>query len=534
MVVRRAAGVRWRVGAAVAAVVVGGVLAAQPAVAAAAAARPATAAPVAWGACAADALAGVPPADRDRYSCASYRVPLDYAHPAAGSVSLALLRRAADPAHRIGSLFLNPGGPGGSGYAMPIPISVLLPELAQRFDLIGFDPRGVGRSTALRCFTTDEDAAAVFDQIVGVPVTRQEIRSTLHGNRAYTDACAANGGPLLAHLSTLDVARDLDRMRQAVGDSRLNYLGFSYGTLLGATYANLYPQRVRAMVLDGNVDPALRTSNGLEYLRQRAAGQEDVLDAFLALCARSGPACAFSGGDPAARFAEIRERLRQGPIELPDYQLTVTLSLFTDLVSSSLYSADEYPALATDLQILYTAIHPGTAAAPRLAGRWTVPAAAGRGLRDAWPDTPYSGNDSGIGVNCSDEPFPRVPALYPLAADAWERQSPTVGRGHAFSQLACATWPVAHPERYQGPWNRRTATPVLLFGNYHDPATNYTFDRRMAAELGSDRLVSVDAFGHTILGGQSGCADSIAARYLVDLALPPAGTVCQPDHQPFG
>ncbi|WP_030437300.1 alpha/beta hydrolase [Actinoplanes subtropicus] len=491
-----------------------------------------TAPPIAWGACAADVLAQVPAGDHGTYTCATYQVPLDYAHPSAGTVSLALLRRSADDrAHRVGSLFLNPGGPGGSGYTMPMAGFQRLPEVAARFDLIGFDPRGVGRSTPVRCFTTDEEAEAVFGEIVDVPVTRAEIASTLRGNRDYTRACAANAGPLLGHVSTLDVARDLDRMRAAVGESRINYLGFSYGTLLGATYANLYPQRVRTLVLDGNVDPALRTGNGLEYLRQRAAGQEEVVNAFLALCKQVGSACAFSaGGDPAAKFAEIRTRLRQGPITVPALGGTITLSMFTGAVSGALYSADDYPDLAANLQALYEAIHPAAApAAIRASGAWWTTSNHGNGLLD----TPYSGNDAGISVNCADEPFPRTPEIYPAIAARWERESPTVGRGHAFSQLACATWPVTDPERYHGPWNRPTANPVLLFGNYHDPATNYHFDRRMAAELGSDRLVSVDAYGHTILGGQSACADTIATQYLIGIKLPPPGTVCQTDRQPF-
>lgn len=507
-------------------------------------ADPAGAPAVEWRTCSDDVLGRLPVGSRDRYSCATYQVPLDYRRPSPGTIELAMLRRAAeDPAHRIGSLFLNPGGPGGSGLFMPAEAAAVLPsEIIQRFDLVGFDPRGVGASAPLRCFTTQEDADAVFSRIVDVPVTPAEITATLAANHDYTTACAANAGPLLNHMSTLDTAHDLDRLRQGIGDRRLNYLGFSYGTLLGATYVNLYPKRARAIVLDGNVDPVLRTSNGLEYLRQRAAGQEGVVDAFLALCAQVGERCSFSaGGDPATKFAEIRTRLRAGLVDVPALGGPISLSGFTNGVARLLYDASSYPDLANALQAIHETIHP-TAVAPTAASR-AVRQVFGfgdkdpQGLRDVgprWADMPYTDDDSALGINCTDEPFPRDLGAFVRAADRWEAESPTTGRAHAYSQVACATWPTVHPERYTGPYDRRTDTPVLLFGNYQDPATNYAFSQRMAAELGADRLVSVDAFGHTILGGQSACADTAAVRYLVDLTLPQPGTVCQPDHQPFG
>lgn len=483
--------------------------------------------PAKWGTCPADVLASVPPAQQGKFSCATEDVPIDYRDPAAGTIGVAMLRRAADDqAHRIGSLLLNPGGPGGHGFELPIQIEGVAPaEVLRRFDVIGFDPRGVGRSAPLRCFTSQEQASAVADRIVSEPVSRAEITDVLGAAREYTEDCAANAGPLLSHMSTMDVARDLDRLRESVGDPRLNYLGFSYGTLLGATYANLFPSKVRAVVLDGNVDPRLRTTNGLEYMRQRAAGQEDVINSFLRLCSDVGPKCAFGSGDPRAKFAEIRERLRQGPVTVPSLG-TVTLSAFANEVSGSMYAPAQYAPLASALQVLYDVIHSGTQ--PKVA---RVFSPTFNGLLD----TPYTGDDSSIAVNCSDEPFPPTQVVFPLVADVWERQSPTVGRAHAFSEVPCATWPVPPVDRYSGPWNRPTASPVLLFGNLHDPATNYTFNTRMAAELGSARLVTVNAFGHTILGptGHSECALGIVTRYLVDSVVPPAGTVCQAELQPF-
>ncbi|MGN9911172.1 alpha/beta fold hydrolase [Phytohabitans sp. LJ34] len=482
-------------------------------------APPASADPLRWTDCPEEMVRAVPVEERHKYDCATHAVPIDYAWPAAGTVGIAMLRRAADdPAHRIGSLFVNPGGPGGRGTLLPIELDSVLPaEILRRFDVVGFDPRGVGLSGAIRCFATGEEAEAVYGRVVLVPVTRPEIASTLRANRDLTDACAARGGPLLPHVSTLNVARDLDRLRAAVGDRRLTYLGFSYGTLVGATYANLFPHRVRAVVGDGNVDPALRTTNGLEYLRQRAAGMEAVLDAFLSRCAEVGARCAFSAGDPAAKLAAIRARLRQGPLTVPGLG-PLDLSTFTGELASTLYTPQLYAQLAAQLQAVYEATQAGPAAA-KTSG------------------TPYTGNESEFAVTCADEPYPRNPAIFPAVAPLWEHQAPTFGRGHAFGAVFCATWPARQPERYDGPWDRRAATPLLLFGNYHDPATNYTFNQRMAAELDAARLVSVDAFGHTSLGRpdrpRSGCAQAIAAHYLVDLALPPPGTVCPAETQPF-
>jgi pimeloyl-ACP methyl ester carboxylesterase len=498
-------------------------------------------APVVWGPCAPGDIANVPPADQAKFSCANYVVPLDHDRPNRGTINLALMRRTAnDQANRIGSLFLNPGGPGGSGYRLPtIGQLIFQPTVLDRFDLIGFDPRGVRRSTPLRCFLTQEDADAVSSRIALLPITRAQERSTQDALRDYGRFCDRFAGPLLAEMSTENVARDLDRLRAAVGDQQLNYVGFSYGTLLGATYVNLFPQRSRAIILDGNVDPNLRLHDGLEYDRQRTNGFEIALDAFLARCDAVGERCAFSDGNPRAKFDELRNHLRRnGPITLPDGTV-VAIDVFTDVVAGTLYDPAGLAPLAEALQGLYDVIHPSPAAQSASASTQalrTVRANAGLGrleVRPNLPDAPYNADDSYAAVNCTDKPFRHRAGQVPSIADRWERQMPTFGRYLAWADPAiCPNWPLEHRDVYSGPWNRRTPNPVLLYGNFYDPATQYEYSRRMERQLGNAHLVSADAFGHTILGFSS-CTDKIATDYLVGLRLPGPGTVCHPNTQPF-
>jgi pimeloyl-ACP methyl ester carboxylesterase len=497
----------------------------------------ASAKPVAWAQCAADVLAQIPAAQRDKVTCADYQVPLDHDRPRGDSIGIAMMRRAADDqANKIGSLFINPGGPGGAGLIYSAyGSSFFQPEVLKRFDLIGFDPRGVGRSAPLRCFKTNEEANAIFGRMTPVPVTKTEIRDTMDATEDYTDACARNTGELLRHMSTEDVVRDLDLMRQGVGDKGLNYVGFSYGTLIGATYANIFPGKSRALVIDGNVDPALRTSNGAEYDRQRAQGFEIALDAFLKRCDAEGTRCAFSDGDPRAKFDEIRDHLRTTPVTLPS-GTSVTLSGFVGRVSSNLYSPGTFKALAAWLQGVHGVLHPSGATISAQAA--DLPLLNNKhGLADVVvgvaDDTAYDSDDSYYGVNCTDKPFLRIPQLFPHVADRWERESPTFGRQQAASDLlTCASWPVRQPERYAGPWNRKTPNPVIVVGNYYDPATQYQFAQRMAKQLGNSRLLSVDAFGHCILGDSTG-VDTAVTKYLINLEAPANGQVFQPDVQPF-
>ncbi|GAA3854096.1 alpha/beta hydrolase [Streptomyces sedi] len=487
-----------------------------------------------WGACDDDILATVPDGERDRYSCADHEVPLDHADPEGERISIALLRRAADdPDARIGSAFVNPGGPGNAGRVLAVNAANHLDEeVLDSFDIVGFDPRGTGASTPFSCFTSDEEAAGVFGRLIRTPVNEEEVSGSLAGYRSYAEHCAANAGPLIEHMSTRDVAHDLDALRAAVGEERITYVGQSYGTLIGATYANLYPERVRAMVFDASVDPDLRTNDGLEQDRQRAGAHEEALDAFLTACAEAGDACAFGSGDPHAKWDALRERLHQGPIDVPGGAPLTADGLITG-VAYGLFSQAGLGQLAAQLQGAHDAMTGATtegAADPR--ALLTAEAPLGAAGPDAEP-SPHLFSDPHFAFNCSDKPFDHAQGDVPALVEEWEAEMPTFSRFQLFGEAAlCPLWPAASPDPYTGPWELSTEIPVLVLGGVHDPATPYAFSERVVEQLGAARLVTVDGFGHCFTG-LSEAGDALVSDYLLDLRVPEEGTVVELDAPPF-
>ncbi len=470
------------------------------------------------------------------YDCARVRVPLDYDRPEGATVSLAVTRRRADdPRRRIGSLFFNPGGPGGSGVDEVLDgvvDAVYSPRLRRRFDVIGFDPRGIARSTPVQCFPSPR-ARARTSPSVEFPYTRAQVRRQVAADRALSRACAVRAGAILDHMATANVARDLELLRRAVGDRRLTYAGYSYGSYLGETYANLFPDRVRAVVLDSVVDPVAwatgrRAADARRPVSTRLGSPDatsETFAQFLDLCARAGTRCAFSAGDPAERFEALTRRLlRSGPIVLATGEggrVRVTYQRLVGTVLSTMYEPRAWPVLARLVDGLATGHRSRAAAALAVLASTDAPAG---------PDD--QGPEGELGVICSDGDHATSSGAWATAGRRSDRRAPYFGRPWAWRDSACARWPGRDGDRYAGPFDTPTAHPLLLVSNRYDPATPYAGAVRAARLLPGSRLLTVDGWGH-ISAGKSACADRYTDAYLITGAMPPAGAVCAADDVPF-
>jgi pimeloyl-ACP methyl ester carboxylesterase len=486
-----------------------------------------------WGSCAAEGP------DLEAFQCTTAVVPLDYDRPRGRQITLALARLpASDPSRKIGSLFINPGGPGGSGVDFLFGAGPFLysDEVRARFDLVGFDPRGIIRSTPLRCYDTFDDALADLAPMA-FPVTRQEERVWIRSDRAVARACAEHAGPILDHMSTANVARDLDLLRRAVGDAKLTYAGYSYGSYLGATYANLFPGKVRALVVDGVLDPVAWSTGRGDQARtlpfstrlRSAKGAYETLQEFLRLCDAGGPNCAFSQGNPARRFDRLATRLLREPVEFIDpgsgETILVTYAELIGTTLSVLYDPSVWPLWAEILQQLDELTSPTAAAADLQALQ------ARLGVK--FQQEEYPNFVEGFpGVACSETHNPSNVGAWAKAARAQDRQFPYFGRPWTWFTSICQPWPGWDDDHYEGPWNHSTANPVLVVGTRFDPATRYEGAVVVDRLLPRSRLLTLAGWGHTSLFS-SACIDAYVSTYFLTSRVPAQGTVCEPDVVPF-
>jgi pimeloyl-ACP methyl ester carboxylesterase len=497
--------------------------------------------------------------------CATVRLPLDYDVPNGPKTDVALLRiKAAQPARKIGTLFLNPGGPSGSGVEIAAAAPYFLPQrLLNRFDIVGVDPRGVGYGTPVRCWANAGDQAADLAGLsVAVPLRRSEKRAAVRSSRLFGRACSTTGRPLSGSMSTAQVARDMDVIRRAVGDDKLTYLGFSYGSYLGQVYANMFPGRVRAVTIDGVLDPLAWVGVGPtgttvpQTARLRSGqGADRALREILRRCRAAGETyCHLAGrGDPRVIYERVIARAKRAPIEITvdGESFTVTYSDVVGILLSALYDPSGSAFVDEFLTVLDQAISArrgadrpdaaavmrrGIAARDRLVAAAT-PQADPRRLR-AFAGAfafPYDNSPEAFqSVLCTDGRNPAHAAAWPWYAAVEDLRAPNFGPlwTWASSPCASATWTVRDEDSFRGPFTRRTAGPVLVVGNFWDPATNYRGALTASALLPHSRLLSSDSWGHTAFG-TSECVTAAVTGFLLHRTLPARGTVCVGDVQPF-
>jgi pimeloyl-ACP methyl ester carboxylesterase len=446
--------------------------------------------------------------------CATLTVPLDYDDPDGATVDLAMIRVPAKRSSaRIGSLVINPGGPGGSGvdYVRAADF-IVTPGVRDAYDLIGFDPRGVGRSAPIDCLTDRQ-----LDAFLGsdpTPDTPEEERQLAASAAGFARACGENAGPLLAHVSTVDVARDMDVMRAALGEERLTYLGKSYGTFLGATYADLFPENVGRFVLDGVVAPDLTFD---EVNLGQAEGFERATRRWAAYCASEG-----------------------------DCPLGTSTDQVMDGLRAFLASVDQSPLPRTGdnavPQLTEGWASLGIAAAMYDQGRWRIlvdamtDAVAGDGtalmqLADQYADRnpggTYAGNimEAIYAVNCLDTPESSSVSEHAQEAEAAADKAPTWGRFLMWSSMPCGYWPVPvtgepHEVRAAG------AEPIVVIGTTADPATPYEWAVRLDDQLESSALITYRGDGHTAYTRSNACVDDAVDAYYLEGTVPRDGLRC--------
>jgi pimeloyl-ACP methyl ester carboxylesterase len=473
------------------------------------------------------------------FECGTVQVPLDHDGPAEAAISIALVRLAATgPGDRIGSLFFNPGGPGGSGVDFLLGFAPAVPPpLRARFDLIGFDPRGIARSTAVRCFGNARQWAGFLTPFP-FPVTAQEETLWAAADQYLIGACDQRAARIIDHMSTADVARDLDLLREAVGDEQLTYVGYSYGSYLGVTYANLFPDRFRALVVDGVLDPVAWATGApgeaatLPFsTRLRSdAGAAATLSEFFRLCDEGGPACAFAP-NADARFAALAARLRAEPhvVLNPATGQLVPFS-YADLIGNALgamYNSFSWPSFAAFLAFIEARAEPAVVGAQLAALHEELGLITKRGFPRY-----RNGPEGGVTVLCTDTENPASFAAWSTAAAASEAQFGYFGRLWTWVSSPCVSWPGAAPDRYMGPFNAATLNPVLVVGNLFDPATRYEGATTVRGLLPNSSLLTLHAWGHTSLL-LSQCATEAVTGYLLTGVAPPSGMVCQQDLVPF-
>lgn len=445
----------------------------------------------------------------DSFDCATIQVPVDYRKPRGETFGLNLLRVPAD-GEPIGSLVVNPGGPGAPGttYASMAGMAFRSP-LLENFDVVGFDPRGTGSSSPVDCLTDSElDAYLAMDPS---PDDEWDREVTAEMATRYGRGCGENTGEILGHVTTAEAARDMDVLRAALGEEALTYFGASYGTKLGATYAELFPDRVGRLVLDGAVD---LTADSRTLSLEQAAGFETALRAYVENCLESSDSC-FLGDSLDEGLGTIKNLLddiEEEPLPAGDRELQVGNAFYG--VVAPLYNQDMWVMLSAALRTA-------------LRGDGSLLLGLGDMYASRNPDGSYADNsmEANYVINCLDDPSSVPLDEIPSHFDDFDEASPTFGRIFAWGLVGCAGLPVTSSEK---PLDIKAegAAPILVLGTTRDPATPMKWAESMADQLDSGVLVRRDGDGHTAYNAGNDCINEIVEGYLVDGDVPDDGTTC--------
>lgn len=444
--------------------------------------------------------------------CTTAKAPLDWDDPGKGQIELALIRQPAKGTKQ-GSLLTNPGGPGASGFDFVKDSVDFVADktLQEHFDIVGFDPRGVGRSTAVKCY----DAKQMDDYLYGITPGQRGSDEWIAANakvaKDFGDACKKNTGAPLPRVDTVSAARDLDLLRATLGDAKLNYLGYSYGTYLGAVYAGLYPGKTGRLVLDGALDPA---ASNFDVTEVQAKGFESALRAYLADCLTRKD-CPFTGTVDQAMttVGQLLASVEKSPIKNSDGRELGANTLVTAIITP-LYDATAW----SYLDKLFDSVMKGNASvAFTLADTYNN--------RDS--DGTYSDNstEAFVAINCLDYTYDADPAVMRQQADELAKAAPVIGPYMAYGDIGCANWPYkATGDR--GPISADGSAPILVVGTTNDPATPYVWAKNLASELQNGHLLTYKGEGHTAYNKSNSCVNDTVDAYLVSGTVPEKGKTC--------
>ncbi|MGK3950358.1 alpha/beta hydrolase [Microbacterium sp. K2] len=445
------------------------------------------------------------------FDCTDVTAPLDWENPGEGEITLSVVRHQATGTSQ-GSLLTNPGGPGASGVELirdSLDFAVGA-DLIDNYDVIGFDPRGVGESTAVTCF----DAAGMDDYLYTIPAGKRGSAEweaeLLEAHKEFADACEANSGGILPYVTTINAARDMDLIRAVLGDKELNYIGYSYGTFLGATYAELYPDKAGRLVLDGAIDPAV---SGLDVGATQALGFESALRAYMQNCLDSGE-CPFNGtvDEAMADLGALLASVDANPLENGDGRMLGADALMTGIIAA-LYSADSWQYLT---QALDEALQGDPTTAFFLADFYN-----GR------ENGTYLDNSSEAfrAYNCMDYPVEDDPAAEAATEKKIADGAPTIAP-YWSGPDSCSVWPYP-PTGMRGEINAEGAGPILVVGTTNDPATPYEWSESLAAQLEEGVLITRAGEGHTGYNKGNTCVDDAVEAFLLDDVVPEGDVRCE-------